>query len=114
MAPPSRCELWGWDMLAVAVPMMLLVFGEIPISSWLVGRYVAARWQSRVFALEYVLSLGVSAAVVPLISVLYERTGGFEALFLAMAASAGVVGVAGLALPRTRSEIVASPAAASS
>jgi hypothetical protein len=101
-------------MLAVAVPMMLLVFGEIPIASWLVGRYVAARWQSRVFALQYVLSLGVSAAVVPLISVLYERTGGFEALFLAMAAAAGVVGVAAFILPRTRPDIVASPAAASS
>ena len=107
-------ELWGWGMLAIAVPMMLLVFGEIPIASWLVGRYVAARWQSRVFALQYVLSLGVSAAVVPLISVLYERTGGFEALFLAMAAAAGVVGVAAFILPRTRPEIVARPAAAPS
>ena len=107
-------ELWGWGMLAIAVPMMLLVFGEIPIASWLVGRYVAARWQSRVFALQYVLSLGVSAAVVPLISVLYERTGGFEMLFLAMAAAAGVVGFAAFILPRTRPEIVAAPAAASS
>jgi hypothetical protein len=101
-------------MLALALPLMLLVFGEIPIASWLVGRYVAARWQSRVFALQYVLSLGVSAAVVPLISVLYERTGGFEALFLAMAAAAGVVGLAAFILPRTRPEIVVSPAAASS
>jgi MFS family permease len=106
--------LWGWGMLAVALPMMLLVFGEIPIAAWLVGRYVAASWQSRVFALQYVLSLGVSAAVVPLISVLYERTGGFETLFLTMAAAAGVVGVAALILPRTRPEVVASPAAASS
>ena len=65
------------------------------------------------FALQYVLSLGVSAAVVPLISVLYERTGGFEALFLAMAAAASIVGVAALILPRTRPEIVA-PAAAPS
>ena len=107
-------ELWGWGMLLIAVPMMLLVFGEIPIAAWLVGRYVAARWQSRVFALQYVLSLGVSAAVVPLISVLYERTGGFEALFLTMGAAAVVVGVAAFVLPRARSEIVARPAPASS
>jgi MFS family permease len=106
--------LWGWGMLALALPMMLFVFGEIPIASWLVGRYVAARWQSRVFALQYVLSLGVSAAVVPLISVLYERTGGFETLFLAMATAAAVVGGAAFILPRTRPEILASPAAASS
>jgi Na+/pantothenate symporter len=76
------------------------VFGEIPIAAWLVGRYAAARWQSRVFALQYVLSLGVSAAVVPLIVVLYEATGGFEALFLTMAAAAVVVAIAALLLPR--------------
>ena len=105
--------LWGWGMLLIAVPMMLFVFGEIPIASWLVGRYVAASWQSRVFALQYVLSLGVSAAVVPLIAVLYEWTGGFEALFLAMAAAAFVVAAAALLLPRARPVPAARPATAS-
>jgi MFS family permease len=106
-------ELWGWGMLLIAVPMMLFVFGEIPIAAWLVGRYVAASWQSRVFALQYVLSLGVSAAVVPLIAVLYESTGGFEALFLAMAGAAVVVAAAALLLPRVRPAPAAQPAAAS-
>ena len=106
-------ELWGWGMLLIAVPMMLFVFGEIPIAAWLVGRYVAASWQSRVFALQYVLSLGVSAAVVPLIAVLYESTGGFEALFLTMAAAAVVVATAALLLPRVTPAPAAQPAAAS-
>ena len=106
-------ELWGWGMLLIAVPMMLFVFGEIPIAAWLVGRYVATSWQSRVFALQYVLSLGVSAAVVPLIAVLYESTGGFEALFLTMAAAAVVVAAAALLLPRVRPAPAAQPAAAS-
>jgi MFS family permease len=106
-------ELWGWGMLLVAVPMMLFVFGEIPIAAWLVGRYVAASWQSRVFALQYVLSLGVSAAVVPLIAVLYESTRGFEALFLTMAAAAVVVAAAALLLPRVTPTPAAQPAAAS-
>jgi hypothetical protein len=100
-------------MLALAVPMMLFVFGEIPIASWLVGRYVAAGWQSRVFALQYVLSLGVSALVVPLIAVLYEATGGFAAFFTALAAAAAVVAAAALVLPRTSPAPVRQPAAAS-
>jgi MFS family permease len=106
-------ELWGWGMLLIAVPMMLFVFGEIPIAAWLVGRYVAPSWQSRVFALQYVLSLGVSALVVPLIAVLYEATGGFEALFLTMAAAAVVVAAAALLLPRATPAPAAQPAAAS-
>jgi MFS family permease len=109
----AAIDLWGWGMLVLAVPMMLFVFGEIPIASWLFGRYVAASWQSRVFALQYVLSLGVSALVVPLIAVLYEATGGFSAFFMALAAAAAVVAVASLVLPRTRPVPVRQPAAAS-
>jgi MFS family permease len=109
----AAIDLWGWGMLALAVPMMLFVFGEIPIASWLVGRYVAASWQSRVFALQYVLSLGVSALVVPLIAVLYEATGGFAAFFTALAAAAAVVAAAALVLPRTSPAPVRQPAAAS-
>ncbi len=69
-------DLSGWGMLLLAAALMLLVFGEIPITAWLVGQYTPAHWQSRIFALQYVLSLGVSAIVVPLIALLHERTGG--------------------------------------
>lgn len=106
-------DLWGWGMLVIALPMMLFVFGEIPIASWLVGRYVAASWQSRVFALQYVLSLGVSAVVVPMIAILYEATGGFGALFAALAAAAAVVAAAALLLPRVRPAAAQQPVAAS-
>jgi len=95
-------QVSGPAMIAVAVPLMLLVFGEIPIAAWLVGRYAAGHWRSRVYAVEYVLSLGVSAAVVPLIAILHEHTGGFEALLFLMACAAGVTCIAALALPDTR------------
>jgi MFS family permease len=106
-------DLWGWGMLMIALPMMLFVFGEIPIASWLVGRYVAASWQSRVFALQYVLSLGVSAVVVPMIAILYETTGGFAAFFAVLAAAATVVAAAALLLPRVRPAALQEPVAAS-
>jgi hypothetical protein len=55
-----------------------------------------------VFALQYVLSLGVSALVVPMIAVLYEATGGFAELFAILAAAAGLVALGALLLPRSR------------
>jgi MFS family permease len=109
----AAVDLWGWGMLLIALPMMLFVFGEIPIASWLVGRYVAASWQSRVFALQYVLSLGVSALVVPMIAIFYEATGGFSLFFAVLAAAAAVVAAAALLLPAARPAPARQPAAAS-
>jgi hypothetical protein len=83
--------------------MMLLVFGEIPIGAWLIGHYTAARWQSRVYALNYVLSLGVSALVVPLLAWLYERTGGFDLAYLLFAGAAAVIALSALMLPKLAS-----------
>ena len=92
-------QVSGWGMLPLAGALMLLVFGEIPITAWLVGRYTPAHWQSRIFGVQYVLSLGVSAVVVPLIAVLHERSGGFGALFVVLAGAAAVVALVALLLP---------------
>jgi MFS family permease len=105
VAPQAIClalaaQAWGWSALVVAVPMMLLVFGEIPVGAWLIGHYTAARWQSRVYALNYVLSLGVSAVVVPMLAWLYERTGSFEVAFFLFAGASAIVAISALLLPR--------------
>lgn len=71
----------GW-LLPVAVVMMAVVFGFIPISDTIVARYVGAEWRSRAYALKYVLSFGVSATVVPLVGWVYDSTGGFETLYV--------------------------------
>jgi MFS family permease len=92
-------ELSGWSMLLLAGALMLLVFGEIPITAWLVAQYTPAQWQSRIFALQYVLSLGVSALVVPLIALLHARTGGFAAFFMVLAGAGALVALASLLLP---------------
>ncbi len=92
-------QISGWAMLLLAAALMLLVFGEIPITAWLVGQYTPAHWQSRIFALQYVLSLGVSAIVVPLIAVLHDRTGGFSAFFIVLAGAAALVALVALLLP---------------
>ena len=92
-------QISGWAMLLLAGALMLLVFGEIPITAWLVGQYTPAHWQSRIFALQYVLSLGVSAIVVPLIAVLHDRTGGFSIFFIVLAGAAALVALVALLLP---------------
>ena len=92
-------QLSGWAMLLLAAALMLLVFGEIPITAWLVGQYTPPHWQSRIFALQYVLSLGVSAVVVPLIAVLHDRSGGFSVFFVVLAGAAAVVALVALLLP---------------
>lgn len=77
--------------IVVAVPLMLAVFGEIPVAAWLVGRYVAPEWRSRVYSIQFLLTLGVSSAIVPLIAVLYERTGTSTALLLVLAGAMTIV-----------------------
>jgi MFS family permease len=92
-------QVSGPGLMAVAIGMLLLVFGEIPIADWLVGRYVAGRWQSRILAVSYLGSLGVSALAVPGVSLLYERTGGFAVTFLLLALCAATVLVTAFWLP---------------
>ncbi|HET6521222.1 MAG TPA: MFS transporter [Geminicoccaceae bacterium] len=89
----------GPPLLFVAVPLLLCVFGQIPITDWLVGRHASAAWRSRVLALKYVLVLGVSALAVPLVATLHATGGGFAVLFVLLAGAIGVVTVAALALP---------------
>ena len=55
----------GYAILPVAMVLVLSMFAWIPVSSWLVGTYVPAHWRSRVFSVEYTLSLGTTALVVP-------------------------------------------------
>ena len=78
-------QVAGPGLMGVAIGMLLLVFAEIPVTDWLIGRYVAGRWQSRVLAISYLGSLGVSAVAVPGVSFLYERTAGFAWMFLLLA-----------------------------
>lgn len=85
---------------AFALPVMLLVFGEIPITAWLLGRYLDERWWSRAYAGQYVLSLGVAAATVPLIAALHRATGEQTTLFLLLAASSLIILLATFMVPR--------------
>ena len=93
-------QLWGPGMLAIAFLLMLFVFGEIPINAWLIGHYAAPQWHARIYAVQYLGALGVSALAVPLIAVTHAHTGGFAALVLILAVASGLVALGALLLPR--------------
>lgn len=102
----------GSAMLALALVMMVLVFGQIPITDTLVARHTPEDWRGRVYAIKYVLSFGVASTAAPAIAWLYggglsgwtafDGVSGFAGLFLICCACAAVVGTAALLLPQPR------------
>jgi MFS family permease len=96
--------LEGGVALIAAVAFMFAVMGQIPITDVLVGRLARGPWRSRVYSVKYVVSFAVSATAVPLIAALYGF-GGFDRLFVVLAASAALIFAVVLFLPGGR-EIV--------
>jgi len=95
-------QAFGPAVLPVTIAALLLVFGEIPVADWLLGRYVAGAWQSRAYAVSDLGGLGVSVVAVPGISFLYERTGGFGWMFVLLALCAAATLGAAVWLPGGR------------
>jgi MFS family permease len=89
----------GVIVIPIAMALVLLLFAEIPITSWLLGHYVAPHWRARAFSLEYVLSLGMGAVIVPLIAWGHRMGHGFDTQYLVLAISAGMVLIAACFLP---------------
>mgnify|MGYP006091733791 CR=1 FL=1 len=81
----------GWTMVAIAIVVMIMVFGQIPINDTLIARYTPDTWRARVYSIKYVLSFTVSAAAVPSIAWLYEDSGGFPTMFMWAAIAAAVI-----------------------
>jgi len=90
----------GWATVGAALFLFLFVFGAIPISDWMVGRYATAAWRTRVYAVKQLMSFGVSALTLPIVGLLHDEAGGFSTLLPLLAALALVVASAGLFLPR--------------
>jgi MFS family permease len=91
--------LSGLPVLVSAVVFMLLIFGQIPINDALLSRITTPEYRSRIYAIKFVLSFSVAAAAIPLVALLHETTG-FDGMFVAMTAVAGIIFLCVLALPR--------------
>jgi MFS family permease len=90
----------GILIIPTALVTVTLMFAGIPITGWLLGRYVAISWRSRAFAAEYVLSLGMSAVIVPIMATLHQTGHGFDQQYLFFTLSAVVVIVVAFILPK--------------
>ncbi|MFQ3786380.1 MFS transporter [Halomonas sp. A29] len=91
-----------WWLVVLSLGLMLTVFGIIPVQDAIVARHAASGWRARVYAVKYVLSLGVGALAVPIVAWGYDPAGGFIRLYLLLAACAAGVAVAALLLPGQR------------
>ncbi len=99
-------SLEGWAMLGVALLMMLAVFGQIPLNDAIVGRYCADEFRARVYAVRYVVTLGVASVAVPMISALHKTEGGFRNVFLVLAVLSSLVFASSIFFP-SRASLVA-------
>jgi MFS family permease len=95
----AAATLEGWPMLAVALLMMMAIFGQIPLNDGIVGKYVADEYRARVLSVRYVVSLGVASLAVPMIAVLHRTEGGFRNVFMVLAVLACAIFVSALFFP---------------
>jgi MFS family permease len=98
----------GAAVFTLFLILVTAMFAEIPVTSWLLARFVVARWRSRAYAMEYVFSLGVSSLVIPLIAQLHQGAAGFRSMFMLLAGAAAIVAAVALFLPDTSRRATAS------
>jgi MFS family permease len=104
--------LTDWAMLLVAVAMMFVIFGLIPINDAMVARYAHESWRSRVYAVRYVVSFLAALPAIPLVAYLQPKAGGFVPLFGVLAVIALGTLAAAVMFPGTeRSPALASASA---
>ena len=96
----------GWPIMLVAVPMMLVVFGQVPINDALIARCTADAYRSRAYAVRYFVSFGASAVAVPLIAFLHAFAGGFQQVFEVLGALAMCMMLAALGFPRLKRQVL--------
>ncbi len=89
----------GLPMLAVAIAVMLFVFGQIPLNDTLIARYTDDHWRARIFSIKYLITLSVAALAAPIVAILRGMSGNFISLFIILAVLAVVITLAALLLP---------------
>ena len=89
----------GLPLIAIATLMATFSGASLPAENMLLSRFSPQKHRSLAFGVKYVISFGLAPLALVLVSLVYERTGGFGTLFLALAALAAVVTVTGMLLP---------------
>lgn len=104
----------GVTLIVVGVVMILVLFGLVTINDATVAKYSVDAWRSRVYAIRYMITFGVSATAVPLVAYMHGAGGGFAGLFYLLAGFGVMFLIAAAAFPYRPDEIAprAAPAPA--
>jgi len=101
-------------LLLAVMAVMMLGAGARPSENGLLAAYSPGNWRATAFGAKFLLSIGIAPGAIWLVGSLYDRTGDFAVLFVALAAAALAGAVAVLMLPGEAPSAVApvAPAAA--
>jgi MFS family permease len=86
-------------LVAIVALAVTVQTGTQPVENCLVARYTPAYWRATVYGLKFVVALGLSAVGVPLIALIFARTGAFDGVFWAMALFSTIAVLIAVMLP---------------
>ncbi len=89
----------GHALVAASAMLVSLNVGAAPAETSLIARYSPARFLATALGAKFAVALGVSALGIPLVAVIFDKTGGFFWLYVVLAALAATTVVAALFLP---------------
>ena len=98
----------GPMLLPIAVIMVLSNTVAVPAENSLFAKFTPPAWRGTAFGVKFVVSLGVSAASVPLVGWMHGAFGNFTTMLLLLAAIAGAGVLIASLLPK---EVPAAPSA---
>ncbi len=90
----------GVTLLTVAFLAMIFNTAFAAAENMLVARYTPFEWRALAYGAKFVLALGIGGVTVHVAGIVYDRTGGFDALYMTFAVLAILAAVAAAALPR--------------
>lgn len=98
----AAAEIAGLPFVALAALVMFAITASLPAENSLVAHYCPSRWHATAFGVKFVLALGVSSLAIPAAGRIFDATGDFRWMFLAMAMIAGTIVCFAMLLPGGR------------
>ena len=98
----AAAEIPGLPFVVTAAVIMFTITASLPAENSLVAHHCPSRWHATAFGVKFVLALGVSSLAIPAAGHIFDATGDFRWMFLAMAMIAGIIVCLAMLLPGMR------------
>jgi MFS family permease len=92
----------GWMLVLCLTGLIFSTYAQIPINDWLIGKYAADQWRSRIYAVKYMLSFSTGPLGYWLIANIYDQTGEFTFLYWLLAAVMSLSVLAVWVMPKNK------------